>query len=140
MAWLMASHIVALVIWSASLLYMPALFAEHAHVSGKRDRQRQRIITRFTFLAVASPAGVIAIITGSALVFATAVEGNWLHAKLAAVTLMVFFHMFCGRRLVLLEEGRHRRRKQLHASLVLVPMLLIGVVLWLVLAKPYIKL
>lgn len=136
MALLMSAHILSLSVWSAGLVYLPALFARYASVSGKRHRQQQRIINRVIFLAIASPAAVLAIITGSALVYATSAHATWLSAKLAAVALMVFFHMFCGRRLMQLEEGAHRKRRQLHLSFMVVPIVLIIVVLWLVLAKP----
>ncbi len=136
MAWLKALHITFLILWSVGLLYMPALFAAYASVRDREERKRMRIITRFTFIVIASPAAVLAIITGTALVYATAIQGSWLPAKLAVVALMGFFHVYCGQRVVTLETGRDIERRSFHIALVIVPFTLISTVLWLVLAKP----
>lgn len=136
MAWLKALHIVTLLIWCAGLFHLPALFAAHPHTPAGRDFRRLRAMTRFTYVVVASPAAVLAIVSGSALVYAAGVEGAWMALKLGAVSLMVFFHLYCGR--VLAQLGRSPRRypAAAHLALLLVPSLLIATVLWLVLGKP----
>lgn len=136
MAWLKALHIIFLILWCTGLFYMPALFAHYAGATDAREKHRMRIITRFTFIVIASPAAVLAIVTGTVLVYATAVQGVWLPAKLAVVALMGFFHVYCGRRVVELESGEHIAKRSFHIGLVLVPFILVSTVLWLVLAKP----
>src|SRR5690606_26285708 len=115
-AWLMSLHIVSLAVWCAGLFYLPGLFAAYAGANA-RSRGNLRIVTRFTFIGVTSPASVLAILTGSALIYATEASGWWLSAKLLAVTGMVFFHLYCGRRLEKLEEGHGRRRLGFHLML-----------------------
>lgn len=136
MAWLMALHVMFLVLWSAGLIYLPALFATYARAHTHEERRRMRIVTRFVFIVIASPSAVLAILTGTGLVAATAVQGTWLPAKLLVVSLMGWFHVYCGRRLVQLEAGHHREKRAFHLALVLVPTGLVSLVLWLVLAKP----
>lgn len=136
MAWLKSLHIVFFLIWSAGLIYMPALFAAYASASGKKERRRMRIVSRFTFIAVASPAAILAIGTGTWLVYATAIQGTWLPAKLLAVTFMGMFHVYCGRRVVEMEKDHLVFRRNFQIALVIVPFVLVSTVLWLVLAKP----
>ena len=136
MAWIKALHVTFLLIWCAGLFYMPGLFSAYAKAKTVRERHRLRIVTRFSFIAVASPAAVLAIISGSALVYATSIQGVWLPAKLLVVALMVFFHLYCGRRVVQLENGQHMEKRRFHLTLVCIPGVLIPTVLWLVLAKP----
>lgn len=136
MAWLKGLHIVTLLVWCAGLFYLPALFAAHATTPEGQPLRRLRVMTRVTFVAVTSPAAVLAILSGSALVYATGVSGAWMALKLVAVSLMVLFHLYCGRMLALLGEAPHWRSGAAHFSLLLVPALLIPTVLWLVLGKP----
>lgn len=136
MAWIKALHVTFLLIWCAGLFYMPGLFSAYSRARTIRERHQLRIVTRFSFIAVASPAAVLAIVTGSALVYATSIQGTWLPAKLLVVSLMVFFHLYCGRRVVQLENGQHMNKRYFHLALLCVPAVLIPTVLWLVLAKP----
>lgn len=137
MAWLMSLHIAALTIWSASLLYLPVMFSVD-HDASTSASKRLRIMSRFAFVAVASPAAVVAIISGSGLVYLTQATGSWLAAKLLVVSLMGAFHVYCGRMLTVLgHEGSHKRERGASAPwLVVVPLALVAAVLWLVLAKP----
>lgn len=136
MAWLKALHIVTLSIWCAGLFYLPLLFSAHPGRPQGREFRRLRAMTRFSFVAVTSPAAVLAIVSGSALVYATGVQGAWMALKLAAVGLMVFFHLYCGRVLAQLGHSPTKQPPAAHLALLLAPSLLIPTVLWLVLGKP----
>lgn len=138
MIWLKALHISALTIWCAGLFYLPGLFMLHPRTSDHADYHRLRIMTRYSFIMVISPAAVIAIITGTLLVYVRGLQGEWLAMKLVAVTLMVFFHLYCGGILATLRDPKARgmRHPLLHLALVIVPAILIPLVLWLVMAKP----
>jgi putative membrane protein len=136
MAWIKSFHIAFLLIWCAGLLYMPGLFSSYAHAHDRSARRHMRMITRYVFIVVASPAAILAVITGSLLAYLAPIEGTWLPAKLLVVSGLVFFHLYCGARVVQLEKGEEVHRRQFHITLVAIPLALIGVILWLVLAKP----
>lgn len=138
MAWLMGVHIAALVIWCGGLVYLPGLYAMDARMRPHETARRElRIMSRFAFLGITSPAAVFAIITGTVLVYATGASGNWLAAKLTAVAALSAFHVYCGHLLAALgHEGAPRKRYTPGPWLTLVPIALIAIVLWLVLVKP----
>jgi len=136
LAYLKALHISTLLIWCAGLFYLPGLFAAHPQVANGRDFRRLRVMTRFSFVAVVSPAAVIAVVSGTALVFAAQVQGDWMAVKLGVVSLMVFFHLYCGRLLAKLGATPATRPAGAHLLLLLVPLILIPLVFWLVLGKP----
>ncbi|HLU15518.1 MAG TPA: CopD family protein [Burkholderiaceae bacterium] len=138
MAWLLASHIVFLVVWAAGLFYIPVLCAVGYQEHRSRRVERLRIRIRFAFVAITSPAAVLTIVSGTALVFSTGADGAWMAAKLTMVALMAVFHAFCGHLLNLLghEGRRHQRIHSVGGWTLAVPMVLIPAVLWLVLAKP----
>lgn len=135
-AWILALHVGALLLWSASLFALPALYAVYPSVRHPRDLQRLQAMARFTFLAIASPAGVVTIIAGTALIHPTGAYSGWLVLKLMVVTLLVVFHAACGRIVVLLHDDPMLLSSRTHLSLLAVPAILIPCVLWLVLAKP----
>ncbi|MFU8817019.1 MAG: CopD family protein [Pseudomonadales bacterium] len=135
LAWVKGIHISALVIWCAGLFYLPGLFASHCRKHEPQPFYRLRAITRVSYLGVTSPAAIIAVISGSALVWLADISGGWLPVKLTLVGMMAAYHALCGHVLFQLREEQGYRPLTL-LSLMLVPAALIPPVLWLVLAKP----
>ncbi len=135
-AWVKALHICFLLLWCASLIYLPLLLARHHPGLQADDYGRLRVMTRFTYVAVASPAAILAILTGTALIALREVAAPWLAAKLACVAGMVLFQVYCG--YVLGRQGHESvpGRYTVGAVRVIVPVVLILATLWLVLGKP----
>lgn len=140
MAWLKALHISALILWCAGLIYLPALLAAHQRVVAKGDFLAVRRASRFAHTAIASPAGVVAIGSGTALLFGANALQGWMFVKLAAVGVLVTLHLYLGGVVSKLSDRSENPSR---------PRLLIGVaalfgavlvILWLVLAEPYIPL
>lgn len=137
MALLKAVHIAALLVWCAGLFYLPVLFAEHPR---KRDRSRYhrlRIMTRFTYIVVTSPAAVIAVASGILLIFLSESLGNWLVVKLSAVSLMSLYHLYCGWMIARLHERRVVGAPGFHLAGMLLPACLVPAIFWLALQKPF---
>ena len=137
LAWAMAAHIIALGVWSAALVLLAGLYALAPSLQERAEVQRHRVMCRYVFVILASPAAVLAILTGSVLVLLLGVEGSWLLAKLAVVALMALYHTYCGH---LLDsqgmESRRSRPRRRHPILIGLPLVLISMILFLVLAKP----
>lgn len=136
-AWVMAMHIVTLGTWSAALLVLASLYAGAPSQHDRTAAHRQRVMCRYVFVMLASPAAVLAIGSGAALAWLRGAGGGWLPAKLTVVALLVLYHAWCGG---LLDkqgmESHHVRPKRQPILLVAVPLLLIGTIFVLVLAKP----
>src|SRR5690606_16136805 len=92
----------------------------------------------FVYVMLASPAAILAIISGSVLVAVLGVDGSWLLAKLAVVVLLALYHTYCGH--LLHKEGHETRPEQRSTwrspVLILIPVFLIAAVFVPVLAKP----
>jgi protoporphyrinogen IX oxidase len=135
LAWVKGIHITTLVIWCAGLLYLPGLFAIHCEPREIRPFHRLRAMSRFSYIVITSPAAIIAVISGSVLIWLSEIRGGWLPVKLTVVAMMVGYHTLCGHLLSQLREPcRYAPAHML--ALIVVPALLIPMVLWLVLAKP----
>lgn len=135
--WVMAVHIVTLGTWSAALLILAGLYASAPLQLQRTEVQRHRVMCRYVFIMLASPAAILAIVSGSALVYLRGAEGMWLPAKLTVVALLALYHAFCGK--VLDKQGMEARQLRLrrhHPSLITVPLALIAAIFLLVLTKP----
>ena len=136
-AWVMATHIVTLGAWSAALLILAGLYAAPPMAQERASVERYALMCRYVFVILGSPAAVLAIISGSALVALRGVEGSWLLAKLAVVALLAMYHVYCGRLLHAQEHEALRPPRAWKAGLLIfVPVAFISAIVVLVLAKP----
>src|SRR5690554_3433787 len=130
MLWFLVLHIIALLLWVGALLYLPALIAaRRAHLLPVQSPQNpHNSIERMVFTRVATPAALTAIIAGTLVFVIDRTIDSWLIIKLTLVTGLVLCHVTVGALILRVERGC--------IALAMVIMLLIGLILWLVLAKP----
>lgn len=93
MLWLKFIHIGAIAIWIAGLFYLSSLLAGHDTVRDRQDFARIRMASRFAYMGLVSPAGFVAVGSGTVLLFVADALHPWMFAKLAAVTLLVIVHV-----------------------------------------------
>jgi protoporphyrinogen IX oxidase len=128
-------HIAALSIWCVGLFAMPALLARRRRQLDAVASEELHRFTRRLFIEIMSPAAVVAIAAGTALVFQREVLTNWMYAKLAAVSLLVLIHLRAGRLITAtrlhLPYGWLRQAGTLATTAAVTT-----AILWLVLAKP----
>ncbi|WP_228461557.1 CopD family protein [Paracoccus liaowanqingii] len=137
-------HLAAMLCWCASLIALPLLLSLYGSTwrnnEGGEARQARyaefRLITHYGYVAFATPAAVIAIAAGTALIFAAQVFDLWFAAKLALVAGMALVHAWLGHIVLVSAERRGTgwMPSPLYALFIVIP-LMMGV-LWLVLAKP----
>ncbi|GHE19858.1 CopD family protein [Halomonas urumqiensis] len=112
MHWIKFLHIVALVCWCAALLYLPALLHQRARAASANPAGGVldvRVLPRLLYIALATPAALVAIMSGSVLFLVQGLTGGWLVLKLLAVCGMVLSHAGCGWLVMRLEEGEARK-------------------------------
>lgn len=130
-------HIVGLVAWCAALLYLPALIVAGPALRGALCWRADMPPARAVFTMAATPAALLAIVTGSLLVLLERTFGVWLVFKLTAVAGMVAAHVFLGLLILRQEDNPHAVLVRPCITVALASVALIATVLWLVLAKPY---
>ncbi|MEI4263720.1 CopD family protein [Roseovarius sp. D0-M9] len=129
-------HIAALIFWCGGLAALPLMLSLHDKAASQADFTRIRHITHFSYVFAITPAALVAIGSGTALIFLREAYVPWLFAKLVFVALLVAFHAWIGGILTRVAEsaGQHVPPKPvLPLILLLVPVLAI---LALVLGKP----
>ncbi len=138
--WLKAWHLIGMVTWFAGLFYLPRLFVYHAMSEDEISNERFKIMERKLYYGITMPAGIFTLFFGLWMLYdyAWAAYGGqlWLTVKLILISLLVAYHLYCGR---LVADFRHDRNTRSHVWFrwfnELPVLILIGVVLLAVL-KP----
>jgi len=136
MLWMLAIHISALLVWCAALLCLPVLVAsDRGWARGGELHRPFDGVERFVYTHLATPAALVAIMSGTVVFLLNRTTDGWLVVKLTLVTGLVVCHVLTGVLVLRLERAEIGGLK-LSARLVGVgALLLIGAILWVVLAK-----
>jgi putative membrane protein len=131
MIWFLSLHIIALLFWCASLLYLPALIAgtHTRQIAIDEPAHRYGSIARFLFTYISTPAALLAIMAGT-IVFLL---------DRTIVTLLAVGHTLAGT-LLLHTQTRNQKPVRRWCAILSVALCLIMIaIVWIVLAKPTVK-
>jgi len=133
---LKALHLAMLLFWCGGLFALPVMLARHDPAIGQADYARIRRATHYAYTFCITPAAVLAIASGTGLIFLREVFVTWMFAKLVLVATLVGFHVWIGYVLVAVaeREGAHRAPRPALPLLLLLGAVL--AILTVVLAKP----
>ena len=137
--WAKALHIIAVIAWMASLLYLPRLFVYHCQAPAGSDRAVMlEVMERRLLRAIMTPAMVLSFLFGGILMTGVADwSSGWIHTKLALVLGLGVIHGFLARWRRQLAAGENRHGEKFYRVINEVPtILMIGIVI-LVVVKPF---
>lgn len=146
-------HVGAIATWLGGLIALPWLMAQRRGITrrgGRHALHRLHAIGRMLHIGLVSPAAVLAIISGIALIFLRDTYAPWFSAKLGFIVLLGAGHVLCARTMVHVfaddpveeetEEAVNPRELRLEPGRAILLIGLIGVgaigVLMMVLIKP----
>jgi len=129
-------HLITLIIWCAGLLALPVLLAADHRTLTQPDYTRLRLALQHLYIAVVTPAAVIAVTAGGTLVLLGGLYVPWMFAKLAFVGFLVGLHGLTGHAIIAIGESPGEARLPLAIPRVVAALLLMSIILLLVLAKP----
>lgn len=136
MPWLLLLHIAALICWCSSLLYLPTLVVAMARRDAIGD-VRVGYVARRVFTGFATPAALVAVISGTAIFVIDRTAELWLVAKLTLVSGLVICHVLTGQLTLRVEKVSNHYRQLFCVALGFASLALIIGILWLVLGKPF---
>lgn len=137
MPFLKLLHFAALLCWCGALLYLPALIAAGTRRGEALFYRDHAHLTRMVFTHIATPAALLAIGSGTALLLRDSIYAPWLILKLTSVAGMVLCHALCGVLVLRIEGHPSRSASRVCALIGGLIAVLISLTLWLVLAKPF---
>ena len=139
MLWIKAFHIIFIVCWFAGIFYLPRLFVYHAMASDEATRAHLRIMEaklyRFT-----TPFAVLSIGFGLWLTSYNLdyyLTAGWFYLKVILVTLLIGYHLICGRIVKQLQAGPVQRSHIFYRWFNEAPVLALFGVVILVVVKPF---
>jgi putative membrane protein len=142
MLWVKSFHIVFVASWFAGLFYLPRIFVNLAMVPPESVAERERLLLmarklmRFTTL-LAVPALALGLWLWLGYGIGRGAGNGWMHAKLAAVVLILGYHHACGLLLRRFVQGTQRRSHVWYRWFNEVPVILLVAVVVLVVVKPF---
>ena len=136
--WLKAFHIIFLVTWFAGLFYLPRLFVYHAVTTDSISLERFKIMERRLFMIMTLGA-ILTVLFGGAMLLANPayLQMHWFQAKLAAVLLLIGYHVWCYRILRQFAIGQNVHSQRWYRWFNEAPSLLLVAIVLLVVVKPF---
>ena len=135
--WIKTFHLVFVMAWMAGVFYLPRILVNIAE-AGNAGAVRERLVLmgrrlyRFGHIMFG-----IAAVLGLVLWLYYGASGGWLHVKLVLVIVMFAYYIVAGRWLKGVDKGRPLPSGRALRWFNELPVFLLIVIVWLVLAKPF---
>jgi len=131
-------HIIFVVSWFAGLFYLPRIYVNLAMVAEDSTAERARLLLMARKLyRFMMPLAVLALVFGTWLWLGYGITGAWLHAKLILVGVLVAYHLYCGKLLKVFETQGNIRGHVWYRWFNELPVLVLAVVVFLVVLRPF---
>jgi putative membrane protein len=137
MLYLKATHLLFVMSWMAGIFYLPRIFVHYVEgqAAGEDVRRLKTMARRlYHFTSIMA---VFSLGSGIWLWLGYGFRGGWLHAKLAAVVLLIAYHVSTR-----IYMKRMQRDAALPSATALrwyneLPLVILIAILWLVVLKPF---
>ena len=134
-------HVVAVIAWMVSLLYLPRLYVYHCDtLPGSESSERFKVMELRLLKFIATPAMLAALLLGALLILTPgAVDWSapWWWAKLAGVFLLFGFHGACSAWRRAFLDDRNIKPQRFYRMANEVPTVLMIVIVVMAIAQPF---
>ena len=140
--WIKAFHIIAVISWMAGMLYLPRLYVYHVGAKpGGEASEMLKVMEHRLLRLIINPAMIATWILGLWLAtqygWQNLAHAGWFHVKLFMVILMQVCHAFLARWRKDFAADRNKHSAKFYRIVNEVPMLLLIVIVWMVIIKPF---
>lgn len=140
MQWVVAFHIIFVIVWFSGLFYLPRLFVYHAMCDDEPGKERFKVMERKLYI-MTNIGGIGATLFGVWLLLAYAWESysntGWLHFKLFMVLMLFAYHIYCGKLVKEFKLGRNIHSHKFYRIVNEIPVIPLIVIVILVEVKPF---
>lgn len=138
---LRAFHFISLISWMASIFYLPRLFVYHSRAMvGGEHSEALKVMELKLSRIIMTPAMLATFFFGGALAFVPGVlvsPSGWFHAKFLCVLLMAGFHGFLIKSIKQFQRDERPLSEKIFRCLNEVPTILMILIVFLVVFKPF---
>ncbi len=138
--WIKSLHLIAVMSWMASMLYLPRLFVYHTQVDAGSDQSELfKIMERRLLRYIGTPAMIVTWILGILMITENPelMQGGWMHAKLTLVFLLSGFHGACAGWMKKFARDENTKSTKFFRIANEVPTLFMIVIIILAVVKPF---
>jgi protoporphyrinogen IX oxidase len=137
--WLKALHVIAVIAWMASLLYLPRLMVYHCGAEpGSKQSETFKIMEQRLLFFIANPAMIATWLFGIALMLeGEYYRAGWMQVKFALVLVLSALHGLNARWTKDFAADRNRRTARFYRIMNEVPALLMVAIVILAIVKPF---
>ena len=134
-------HIICVISWMASLLYLPRLFVYHVNaIPGGELDSTLKVMEKRLLKYIMNPSMILTIITGTTLVIQTQILQSgmkWIHYKFLVLFIMFGFHGMCSRYIKIFSKGGNKKSSKFYKIFNEVPTVLMIIIVILAVKKPF---
>ncbi|WP_271680781.1 CopD family protein [Thermomonas mangrovi] len=130
-------HLVFVIAWMSTVFYLPRILVNIAEAGDAADVRARLVLMGRRLYRFGHVVFGVAFVFGLALWLHFGIAGGWLHAKLLLVALILAHFIVAGRWLKGADAGKPLPSARMLRWFNEIPVLLLLVVVWLVLAKPF---
>lgn len=138
--WYKFLHLISLISWMAAMFYLPRLFVYHADSKpGSEQSETFKIMEKRLLRYIATPAMIATFIFGFLLLKenAAVMKDGWFHAKLTLVFILAGFHGLCAMWCKQFARDANNKSAKFYRIANEVPTVLLVLILFLVVLKPF---
>ena len=134
--WIKVFHILFMVAWMASLLYLPRLFVYHADkTKDKITSDTFKVMEYRLYYYIGTPSAVAVWITGLYLAYKLGIY-EWLIIKFLAVIILTIYHILLMKYLKSFRDDLNSKNSSFFRKINEIPFLLLLIILIMVVIKP----
>ena len=134
--WVKVFHVMFMVAWMASLLYLPRLFVYHADkVNDEVTSETFKIMEHRLYYYIGTPSITLVWLTGLYLAYVLGLYG-WLMVKFFAVIIMTVYHIWLVKFLKNFKNNVNTKSSLFFRKINEIPFLILLIILILVIIKP----
>ena len=130
-------HLVFVIAWMSTVFYLPRILVNIAEAGDAADVRARLVLMGRRLYRFGHVVFGVAFVFGLALWLHFGIAGGWLHAKLLLVALILAHFIVAGRWLKGADAGKPLPSARTLRWFNEIPVLLLLVVVWLVLGKPF---
>ena len=134
--WVKVFHVMFMVAWMASLLYLPRLFVYHAdNTKNKTTSDTFKTMEHRLYFYIGTPSAILVWITGLYLAYILGIYG-WLVVKFFAVIVMTLYHIWLSTFLKKFKNDLNLKSSIFFRKINEIPFLILLIILIMVIIKP----
>ncbi len=139
MEWIKVFHVMMMTSWFAGLFYLPRLFVNHAMSNHDAVHEQLSLMERKLYRFV-TPIMILTILSGATLSYMQwdyLQSEVWFGFKVATVSLLVIYHLYCGHLVKVFSDGDNVRSHVFYRFFNEVPVFGLVAALIFVIIKPW---